>query len=112
MNIFSYSHIGGIMDNRQFNLEDDKVLKLVTDFKALGDVGRLKIVLLLMDGKKSVGEISKITGFSQSATSHQLRILKDARILISKKHGNVNFYEISDEHVKTIIIKSVEHLDC
>ena len=100
------------MDNRQFNLEDDKVLKLVTDFKALGDVGRLKIVLCLLSGKKSVGEISNIVGLSQSATSHQLRILKDARILRANKRGTINVYEIADEHVKIIIEKSVEHLDC
>ena len=100
------------MDKNLYLLNDEQLFKLVTDFKALGDGGRLKIVLCLMDGRKSVGEISKITGFSQSATSHQLRILKDARILISNKHGNVNFYEIADEHVKTIILKSVEHLDC
>ncbi len=93
-------------------LNEEQVFKLVTDFKALGDSGRLKIVLCLMSGRKSVGEISNITGFSQSATSHQLRILKDARILTSEKQGNVNFYQIADEHIKTIISKSVEHLDC
>ena len=100
------------MDKKDYILSDEQVSKMATDFKALGDVGRLKIVLSLMSGRKSVGEISGLTGFSQSATSHQLRILKDARILTSEKQGNVNFYQIADEHVKTVIVKSVEHLDC
>lgn len=100
------------MDKNCYLLSDEQVLELVTDFKALGDVGRLKIVLCLLCGKKSVGEISNIVGLSQSATSHQLRILKDARILRANKRGTVNVYEIADDHIKTIIEKSVEHLDC
>ena len=112
MNIFSYSHIRSVMDKNKFLLSNEQVFELVTDFKALGDVGRLKIVLCLISGKKSVGEISNLVGLSQSATSHQLRILKEARILRSNKIGTVNMYEIADDHVKTIIEKSVEHLDC
>lgn len=100
------------MDKNNFKVDENQVNELVSDFKALGDVGRLKIVLLLLEGKKSVNEISNAVGLSQSATSHQLRILKDARILRANKQGTINYYEISDHHVKTIIEKSVEHLNC
>lgn len=93
-------------------LSSEKIIQLVTDFKALADEGRLKIVLLLMQGKKSVGDISKIIGLSQSATSHQLRILKDAKILKVEKCGNMCYYFIADDHVKQIIETSVMHLDC
>ncbi len=100
------------MDKKSITLNENQLFELVADFKALGDVGRLKIVLLLLNGKKSVNEISNAVGLSQSATSHQLRILKDARILTANKQGTVNYYEIADHHVKTVIEKSVEHLDC
>ncbi len=100
------------MVKNKFLLSKEQITQLVIDFKALGDEGRLKIVLCLLDGKKSVGEISGITGSSQSATSHQLRILKDAKILKCEKQGNANYYFIADSHVKTIIEKSVEHLYC
>ena len=93
-------------------LSNEKITELVVDFKALADEGRLKIVLYLMSGKKSVGEITNAMGASQSATSHQLRILKDAKILQVEKCGNMNYYFVSDDHVKQIIQKSVEHLDC
>mgnify|MGYP003301297844 CR=1 FL=1 len=93
-------------------LSDSKIMELVTDFKALADQGRLKIVLYLMSGKKSVGDITNAMGASQSATSHQLRILKDAKILQVEKCGNMSYYFVSDDHVKQIIQKSVEHLDC
>ena len=49
---------------------------------------------------------------SQSATSHQLRILKDYHVLKCKKQGTVNYYRIADEHIKTIIEMSIKHLEC
>ncbi|MBO7215024.1 MAG: helix-turn-helix transcriptional regulator [Clostridia bacterium] len=100
------------MENKINFLTEEDISELVTDFKALGDVGRLKIILYLLGGKKSVGEISKHCEISQSATSHALRILKDAKILKSEKVGNVNYYYVADEHIRTIIVKSIEHLEC
>lgn len=100
------------MEGRNLTLNAQKIEELASDFKALGDVGRLKIIFFLLDGKKSVGAISEGVGMSQSATSHQLRILKDAKILKSEKCGNVSFYSLADEHVKTVINTSVKHLDC
>lgn len=93
-------------------LTDEKISELATDFKAISDESRLKIIIYLLDGKKSVGEISTALNMSQSATSHALRILKDARILRCEKFGNVIFYYVADDHVKTIIEKSIEHLEC
>ena len=81
-------------------------------FKALGEVNRLKIAVLLLNGERCVSEISESIGLSQSATSHQLRILKDSKILKRRKDGNVIYYAISDEHIRTIIEMSIEHLCC
>ncbi len=96
----------------KYNLSVERIDELVKDFKAIGDASRLKIILSLLDGKKSVGEIAVECGFSQSATSHALRILKDAKILNLEKDGNVNYYYVADEHVRTIIEMSIKHLDC
>ncbi len=93
-------------------LNDEKISELATDFKAISDEGRLKIIIYLLDGKKSVGEISTALNISQSATSHALRILKDAKILRCEKSGNVIFYYVADDHVRAIIEQSIEHLDC
>ena len=100
------------MEEKSYGLSLARIEELAGDFKALGDVGRLKIILLLLDGKKSVGAISEGVNMSQSATSHQLRILKDAKILKCEKSGNVSYYSIADEHVRTVISTSVKHLDC
>ncbi len=91
---------------------EDELYDISLDFKALGDVNRLKITILLLDGEKCVSEIAESIGLSQSATSHQLRILKDSKILKRRKDGNVIYYTIADNHVKTIIEMSIEHLCC
>lgn len=93
-------------------INENNIEEMCDDFKALSDVGRMKIILFLMDGEKSVGEISDELKMSQSATSHQLRILKDYHVLKCRKQGTVNYYRIADEHVRTIIEMTIQHLGC
>ncbi len=97
---------------KKIELNSAMLSELCLDFKALSDEGRLKIILLLLSGKQNVNSISESVGLSQSATSHQLRILKDAKILKCERVGNVNYYYLADEHVKTLILTAVEHLGC
>ena len=111
MNIFSYTKIGGSMDTSIF-FSTEKMEKLSKNIKILGDSNRLKIIILLFDGEKCVGDITDSVGLSQSATSHQLRILKDANILKSKKEGNLIYYSIADNHVRVLVKTLMEHLDC
>ena len=80
-----------------------EITKLANMFSVLGDPTRLGIVLYLMDKKTSVTDIVNNLGLTQSAVSHQLRILKDAHVLKSEKVGKMVFYSINDEHVKVIV---------
>ncbi len=98
--------------NKKIILSEESLNKLCKNVKILGDESRLKIILFLCGGEKCVGDISENCDLSQSATSHQLRILKDANILKSKKVGNVIYYSVSDNHVITLIETLVEHLNC
>ena len=109
MNIFSYTNKGGCMERR---ISEDDIFEISSNFKALGDGNRFKIVLCLLNEEKNVSQISGALNLSQSATSHQLRILRDARILKSKKVKNEIFYRISDNHIKSIIEMTLEHLSC
>ncbi len=111
MNIFSYTKIGEIMEANIFTCEE-KMEKLSKNIKILGDKSRLKIIMNLFDGEKCVGEIVDSVGLSQSATSHQLRILKDANFLKCKKEGNLIYYSIADNHVRVLVKTLIEHLDC
>ncbi len=94
------------------NLSESSLEILCNDFKALADINRLKIILFLNDGEKSVNAISQSLNMGQSATSHHLRILKEASIVKIRREANINYYYIADEHIRTIIKTSINHLGC
>lgn len=98
--------------DKNFNLTQSHLESLCNDFKALADVNRLKIILFLSNGEKSVTAISQHVNLGQSATSHHLRILKDARIIKLRRDANVNYYYVADEHISDVIETSIKHLDC
>ncbi|MFN4224243.1 MAG: ArsR/SmtB family transcription factor [Fervidobacterium nodosum] len=89
---------------------EDDLLKLSDFFGLLSESTRLKIILELIGGEKNVSQISKNLNMSQSAVSHQLRILRQGRIVKFRKSGKNVFYSIDDEHVEGIINKAIEHL--
>ena len=91
-------------------MENFKVRKLAQMFDMLGDINRLNIVIYLVKGKQNVTNITKHVGMSQSAVSHQLRLLKDANILKSEKIGKTVYYDINDEHVDQILSNGLIHM--
>ncbi|WP_417431252.1 ArsR/SmtB family transcription factor [Kiloniella sp.] len=86
------------------------VESLSSIFKTLGDEGRLRLCLCCFQHPCSVSELSKATGQSQSLTSHNLRHLRDARILVSKKAGRHVHYELADEHIRHVIADMAHHV--
>ena len=88
-----------------------EITKLANMFSVLGDPTRLKIVLCLMEKEASVTEIVNALGLTQSAVSHQLRILKDAHVLKSEKNGKMVIYSLNDSHVKEIIETGRIHMN-
>lgn len=91
--------------------QSKEIIKLSSMFSVLGDPSRLAIVYYLMDKKASVTEITSTLGMSQSAVSHQLRILKDAHVLKSDKIGKMVFYSLNDNHVKVIVETGRLHMN-
>lgn len=87
-----------------------KVEKLAHMFDILGDMTRLRIVQYLMEKSANVGDIANTLQMTQSAISHQLRILKDANILKKSKNGRMVIYSINDEHVLTIVNEGLKHM--
>lgn len=84
--------------------------KLSELFKVLGDNTRLKILYLLMNGSCRVGEIAEAMDMEQSAISHQLRVLRRARLVSSEKQGKNVLYSLDDYHVSTLIGQGLEHV--
>lgn len=92
-------------------LDDDKTIDLAELFKIFGDSTRIKIINILMNEKMCVGDISHNINVSQSAVSHQLRILKDAKLVKYEKKGNMIYYYLADDHVLKIFRMGCEHIN-
>lgn len=88
--------------------EIDKMSKL---FKVLGDNTRLKIINALLKTEMCVCDISYLLNMSQSLISHQLRVLKDARLVKYRRSGKVVYYSLDDEHIEVIVKYALEHIN-
>ena len=92
-------------------VNEEELLDLAELFKVFGDSTRIKILYVLFDAEISVGEIADKLNMTQSAISHQLKILKQAKLIRSRREGKAMLYSRADEHVKTIIAMGKEHIE-
>ena len=92
-------------------IDDIKSIDVAELFKIFGDSTRIKIMNALIDEELCVSEIVNKIDVSQSAVSHQLRILKSAKLVKYRKDGNMMYYSVDDEHVKKIFMLGCEHID-
>ena len=92
-------------------LNEDELCELAELFKVFGDSTRVKILYDLFDGEKSVTEISEDLDMNQSAISHQLKILKQNKLVKNRREGNSIFYSLADDHVRSIIETGMEHIE-
>ena len=99
------------MDQGDLLLDEEELIEMAELFKMFGDSTRIKILCGLFQGEKCVQEITEATGTSQSAVSHQLRLLKQARLVRSRRSGKQIYYTLADDHVKTILGMAKEHLE-
>ena len=99
------------LDGEEILLDEDELIEMAELFKMFGDSTRIKILSVLFAGEKCVQEITDTTGSSQSAVSHQLRLLKQARLVRSRRNGRQICYSLADDHVKTILGMAKEHLE-
>ena len=91
--------------------ESEKVSQMADIFKALSDPSRLKIVLALTSREHCVCDIAVICGQTDSAISHQLRILRTLKIVKNRREGKIIYYSLNDDHVKTLIHMSLDHIN-
>ena len=92
-------------------LDEEKVIDLSELFKMFGDPTRLKILNILINNELCVGDIAEKLNISQSAISHQLRILKTSKLVKYKKSGTQIYYSLDDDHVEKIFKIGCEHID-
>lgn len=92
-------------------LDEDKIIDLSELFKIFGDSTRVKIINALLDNELCVGDIAQKINVSQSAVSHQLRILKDSKLVKFRKEGVMTYYYLADDHVEKIFKMGCEHVN-
>ncbi len=92
-------------------LDDDKIIDIAELFKIFGDSTRVKIINVLLNGELCVSEIQNKLNVSQSAISHQLRILKDSKLVKYRKDGKEMYYFLADDHVEKIFKMGCEHIN-
>ena len=89
---------------------DDDLLKLSDLYKAMGDLTRIRILSALVHSEMCVCDLSCLLNMTQSAISHQLRVLKSARLVKFRREGKVVYYSLDDEHIKHIYDAGLNHI--
>ena len=100
-----------IIQKVRANMPDENTLFDLTElFRIFGDSTRVRILYVLFEAEMCVCDIAALLGMTQSAISHQLRALKNARLVKGRREGKIVFYSLADDHVKTIINQGLEHI--
>ncbi|MBR4830989.1 MAG: winged helix-turn-helix transcriptional regulator [Butyrivibrio sp.] len=93
----------------QMPAEDD-LYDLAELFKVFGDSTRIKILFALFESEMCVCDIAETLGMTQSAISHQLKILKQSKLVSNRREGKSIIYFLADDHVRTIIDQGINHI--
>lgn len=91
--------------------EETEIYDLAELFKVFGDSTRIRILFVLFEAEVCVCDLAKVLNMTQSAISHQLRILKANKLVNSRREGKSVFYSLADGHVRTIIAQGREHIE-
>ena len=92
-------------------MPDTTVLYDLSDFfKLMGDSTRIQLLWALEENEMCAGDLTELLGMTKSAVSHQLKILRSAKLVKAQKRGKNVFYSLSDHHVKTVLEMALEHV--
>ena len=100
----------GINEEKKCHLPEEMVGELAEFFKMFGDSTRLRILVALSGGEKNVQTLTQELSMTQSAISHQVRLLKQMRLIKSRREGIYVYYSLDDDHVSSILRMGVDHV--
>lgn len=90
---------------------EETLYDLAELYKVFGDTTRIRILYALFESELCVNDMAQLLGLSQTAVSHQLRVLKNNKLVTFRKEGKIVFYSLSDNHVRSIIETGMEHIE-
>ena len=91
--------------------KEELLYDLAEFFKVFGDSTRIKIICALFQSEMCVGDLANVLEMTQSAISHQLRVLKQARLVKNRREGKVIYYSLDDNHIKGIFDQGLHHIN-
>lgn len=91
--------------------DETELYELAELFKVFGDATRIRILFVLFESEHCVYELAEALDMKQSAISHQLKILKQAKLVTARREGKLVFYSLADDHVRTIIAQGRDHIE-
>ena len=91
--------------------DEERLYDLAELFKVFGDTTRIRILYVLFEAEMCVCDIAQILNMTQSAISHQLRVLKQAHLVRSRRVGKQIYYSLADDHVRTILGQGMDHIE-
>ena len=103
-------HEEKIKEARHLALEEEVTDELCQTFKALGDSSRLKIMWALEHQEMCVCDLAALLGITESAVSHQLRLLRTLRLVKNRREGTILYYRLADDHVSELVRIALEHI--
>ncbi|MBP1535258.1 MAG: winged helix-turn-helix transcriptional regulator [Ruminococcus sp.] len=89
---------------------DEKLYDLAELYKVFGDTTRIRILYALSEAEMCVGDVAQLLGLTQTACSHQLRVLKNNKLVRCRRDGKAMFYSLDDDHVRSILALGMEHI--
>ena len=108
---FLYVHEDTVQKVMSLMPPDETLYDLAELFKVFGDSTRIRILYALFEAELCVCDIAQLLGLSQTAVSHQLRVLKNSKLVKFRREGKTVFYSLADDHVRRIIGQGMEHIE-
>lgn len=103
-------HDGTIEAVKQRMPGEETIQELADFYKVFGDATRVRILCVLLQAEVCVCDLAELLGMTQSAISHQLRVLKQMKLVKNRREGKTVYYSLADGHIQTIISQGMEHI--
>lgn len=110
MDVKNFTIFQGTMQGIDDHLKEEFIYDVADFFKVFGDSSRIKLLHLLLEREMSVGDIADKLNMTQSAVSHQLRVLRQSDLVKYRKEGKAVYYSLDDSHVENVLRQGIEHI--
>ncbi len=106
----TYIHEEKVQQVQEMMPDEDRIKELADFYKVFGDATRVKILYVLLESEMCVCDLAAILRMTQSAISHQLRVLKQMKLVKNRREGKTVYYSLADGHIQNIISQGMEHI--